>query len=93
VHFVQLPYLSLIAPPHAFDAGWSKQRNRAPQRPKHFPIAARRFGPRGTGKNIPRGGEGAPKLMRCSNKVKKNLLKKPMKSSVLACNSDLEARG
>ncbi|MFM7760847.1 MAG: hypothetical protein ACKO6R_08305, partial [Burkholderiaceae bacterium] len=35
------------------------------------------------GKNIPRGGEGAHKLMRCSNKVKKILLKKPMKSSVL----------
>jgi hypothetical protein len=44
-------------------------------------------------KNIPRGGEGAHKLMRCSNKVKENLLKKPMKSSVLACNSDLEAQG
>jgi hypothetical protein len=44
-------------------------------------------------KNIPRGGEGAHKLMRCSNKVKKNLLKKPMKSSVLASYSDLEARG
>jgi hypothetical protein len=38
------------------------------------------------GKNIPRGGEGAHKLMRCSNKVKKILLKKPMKSSVLARN-------
>jgi hypothetical protein len=38
------------------------------------------------GKNIPRGGEGAHKLMRCSNKVKKILLKKPMKSSVLGCN-------
>ena len=35
------------------------------------------------GKNIPRGGEGAHKLMRCSNKVKKILLKKSMKSSVL----------
>jgi hypothetical protein len=38
------------------------------------------------GKNIPRGGEGAHKLMRCSNKVKKILLKKPMKSSVLPRN-------
>ena len=35
------------------------------------------------GKNIPRGGEGAHKLMRRSNKVKKILLKKSMKSSVL----------
>jgi hypothetical protein len=40
------------------------------------------------GKNIPRGGEGAHKLMRCSNKVKKILLKKPMKSSVLARDLD-----
>jgi hypothetical protein len=40
------------------------------------------------GKNIPRGGEGAHKLMRCSNKVKKILLKKPMKSIVLARDLD-----